>query len=231
MVEKSLMETQTEVNKESVLDPKKKSLYKDLILAHRVLKCPVEEAIEVFSELDELKNIFTQNGRLFLDDIADRHFVDKIVVKYSAREDSGKKFIYWSPCNILDFFSVSGIKFNPTGTTVFETDVVPRSKLCCFYGKDIVRSLEGDIVIYDNVDDENLRVLSNVLQGIVDNYINSDIPLGEISYYTMYATLDKETNEFFVAIKRNYASMFKTSKKKEAVVDNSVKKTIIHLNH
>ena len=94
---------------ESVLDYKTKTLYERLILSQHVLKCTATEAIEIVSGLDEVKDLNSQNDRLFLDDIRGKEFVDKIIVKYINRKN--KRIMYWSPCNIIDFFNVSGSWF------------------------------------------------------------------------------------------------------------------------
>ena len=226
LLKKDFLGTEDAKENESVLDYKTKTLYERLILSQHVLKCTATEAIEIVSGLDEVKDLNSQNDRLFLDDIRGKVFVDKIIVKYINRKN--KRIMYWSPCNIIDFFNVSGIKFNPTGTTVFEYDSLPRNEQSFFYGKDIIKCLLGDIEVYGEAEDDNLNALQTVLQTIVDQYINTTYPINDMTFYRLFMKISSETGEVYVGIR--HISLSNSTPQKDANKAN-VKKTVLHLNH
>ena len=220
-------------------DPKKKSLYEHIVLSGRVLKVTTDETVELVSGLEQLKDLESQNGNLFLDEISKVTplLTDKIVIKYqeSKPEESGNadKFpkIYWSPCSIIDFLAISGVKFNQVGTTVFEYDENNDLKLS-FLGKDIAKSFDN-IVVTGNVDQFNIDMLQEALQYIADRYIASKFHINELKYYNIaFDNSEGEESNSIVSINRNLKLSPRPHYKdnKEAAEDENVMKTFIKIN-
>lgn len=220
-------------------EKKKKSLYTHLVLTGRVLKCTIDEVIELVSGLDQLKTLPTQSGNLFLDEMALIKDIvkEKIIIKYSeakpeeSTNDDIYPRIYWSPCSIIDFLAISGITFNQTGNLIFEFDKNKGIKTS-FFGKDIIKAFD-DIAITGDVDTENIEFLQEVLQCLADVYITCKYHISNTNYYSIGFDSNDETGENNIVINRDLKNSPRpqhTKDKSAEENDEGVQKTYIKIN-
>jgi hypothetical protein len=105
---------------------------------------------------------------------------------YSKNET---KILYWSPCSIEDIISIAGGSDYKKEDNIYESlKWISREEQLSFLGKDIKKACRGDI---DN----------NLIKVFYDKYINTNHPIADNIFYTVY--IKKDNGEQSINCARN----------------------------
>lgn len=168
--------------------------YLKILRKGNTLKIEPSDAIEMAGKFEDLEKV-DQIGRstrcvIFKENLTSCK--EKIIMKFFVLwANNEKQILYWCPCSIQDIVTLAGAtEYDPETNTYKKLNWVPRHQQLSFLGKDIKKACAG--------------VSGNkLIDQFVEKYVNTDHPIADNIFYTIYIKTSDDRNEQSINCARN----------------------------
>jgi len=189
-----------------MLDAATQKKYFGILMKGNTLKLDASDAIELVEKYDDLvwedqlgNSTRSDNFKAMLSKIS-----GKIIMHFFTLYHNGeKKIMYWCPCSIDDIVTLAGgTNFNEESGVYDSIEWISREDQISFLGKDIKKSCLED------------KASNSQTKYFFEKYANSDHPIADNIFYTIYIKKFKEEQSINCA--RNTTLSPRPEKKEEA---------------
>ena len=157
----------------NMLDTKTQQKYLRILSNEKTLKLDAQDAIQLISESEKFKDLEDQVGNTINADSILSLCTGKVIMHlFKIWHLDNKQIIYWCPCSLEDMAAIAGATDFVNGSYK-NVQWIPRNKQTSFLGKDIKRAVENS-------------ELNPILKDFSDRYVETEHPLADNMFYTMY---------------------------------------------
>ena len=168
------------------MDNKSREKYTEILNNGKKLIEQVTEIENLISNDDNFRKLRDQNGHDIVTNkgFCNMNYGGKAVAKIIKVNDYSS-FLYWCPCNFLNFFSIAGAYNYNEETKVFDKiSYIPRDEQTSYFGKDI--KMAANAADYSN---------HPIAKKFIEKYITNDHPIADNIFYTIYFVEDDDCNQ------------------------------------
>lgn len=168
-----------------MLDEATVSKYVTIIKKGQTLKADVKDSLEVVTGDSELSSMIDQTGQRYDSTVRLQILSGKIITKKTILRN-GNTILYWAPCDLEGLFKIIGLREDRASY-----EQIDRADQVSFYGKDIKKA-------FNSVED-----LDDFAKEFKDNFIETEHPVADNIFYSLYFRKNRETNKLEIKCSRN----------------------------